>query len=119
MSWIVYCGGREVWSPALKVGFLFLGEIGAIERMLDQASGSQDRGDDTMEVDALVLGVFLRAALDVLGVTRHATEFALVEGPVPVALAVNARITGQSPEVPERLAPLIAEAKTVLGPMPD
>jgi hypothetical protein len=116
MSWTVYSGGRRIWEPSLQTGRLFLGQIQALERVVSHRSGVVDHYDDTMEVDGLLLGSFLRRAFDFLDRTNNGPLYAMAAGCLAVAVALHGEITGTWPAVPEHLRPIVVQARTVMRP---
>ena len=58
----VYCGTRERvdWNPDLRVGFLYLDQVQALERAFRVKSGVESPVGDELEIDAEVFGEFLK-----------------------------------------------------------
>jgi hypothetical protein len=114
MGVIVECGGLEVWAPSGRVGRLFAEQIRALEPVVGQPSGVEFSAADTLEIEAPTFDGFVRVALQTLETTNNGPLFAMAAGCVEVAVALNARITGQWPDVSDRLRPLVTHAQTVL-----
>jgi hypothetical protein len=110
----VYCDGREIWSPSLKVGRLFLDEITAIERAFDLKSGVNSFLADELQIDAPVFNAFVRAVLDGLAKTNNGPLIALSTGCIQIAIALNGEISGEWPAVPHRLEHLLVGARRVM-----
>jgi hypothetical protein len=118
MGVIVECRGREVWAPSGRVGRLFAEQIKSLESVVGQPSGVESSAADTLEIDASIFEGFVRAALQTLETTNNGSLFAMAAGTVEVAVALNARITGQWPDVSDRLRPLVIHAQAVLQATP-
>jgi len=118
MGIIVECNGQELWSPSLRVGNLFFAQIQAVEQALDIKSGVNTFIADTLEIDSPTFNLFVNAALHKLETTNNGPLFAMTAGCLEIAIAINAQITGEWPEVSERLKPLILKAKTVMNAIP-
>ena len=118
MGMIVECNGRQLWSPSLRVGRLFVDQIEALERIIDQQSGVGCPLADTVEIDAPTFEAFIQRALQTLDGTTNGPLLAMAAGCLEVAIALNASITGRWPEVNERLRPLVARARTVMKAAP-
>jgi hypothetical protein len=114
MGMIVECNDQEIWSPSLRVGALFLEEIRAVERLVDQKSGVETPLADMLEIDAATFDAFVDRVLQAMEATNNGPLFAMVAGCLKVAIALRARITGRWPEVSPRLQPLVADARTVM-----
>jgi len=118
MSVIVECNGKEIWSPSLRVGNLFFEQIRALENTLELESGVDSPLADTYEIDAVTFDTFIKQNLQILETTNNGSLFTLMTGCLEIAIALNAKITGQWPSVSERLNPLVVRAKTAMNPKP-
>jgi hypothetical protein len=107
-----------IWSPSLKTGQLFSAEIQALEQVVGQRSGITTTMSDTLEIDPPVLTTFIQAALHLLEESNSGPLLAMTAGCLEVAIALNAKITGQWPSVAESLQPLVRRAQTVMGALP-
>ena len=107
-----------IWSPGLDVGNLFLDQLKALEKIIDHKSGIDSFLADELEVDQAVLEPFINIVLERLEKTNSGPYFALVQGSLQIAIALNAQITGRWPAVSKRLMPIIEGAKTVMRPIP-
>jgi len=115
--WVGY-NDQMIWSPSLKTGHLFSAEIQAIEQVVGQWSGITTTMSDTLEIDPPALTTFIQAALRLLEESNSGPLLAMTAGCLEVAIALNAKITGQWPNVAESLQPLLRRARTVLGALP-
>jgi hypothetical protein len=118
MSVIVECNKKEIWSPSLRVGNLFFDQIKALEKTLELESGVCSPLADTYEIDAATFDTFIKQSLEILETTNNGSLFTLMTGCLEIAIALNAKITGQWPSVSERLNPLLVRAKTAISPKP-
>ena len=115
MGIIIECGEQEVWAPGPRVGHLFIDQIAALERLVEQHSGIEPGPPDMWTIDAPTFQAFIDAVLAYPDRTNNGPLFALVAGPLKIALALNGRITGRWPDVPDPLrAAIVDGAKTVL-----
>jgi hypothetical protein len=115
--WVGY-NDQMIWSPSLKTGQLFSAEIQALEQVVGQRSGITTTMSDTLEIDPPVLTTFIQAALHLLEESNSGPLLAMTAGCLEVAIALNAKITGQWPSVAESLQPLVRRARTVMGALP-
>ncbi len=69
---------------------------------------------DTLEVDGPVFNEFIKRALDMLDTTNNGPLFVMSSGCLQVAIALDARITGQWPAVSAKLERLVTNARTVM-----
>ena len=115
MSMVFESNGQEIWSPSLRVGNLFLKQVEALEQLLDMKSGMESFLADTVEIDAALFNSFVIKALETLETTNNPPLFALLEGCIKIAIALNEKITGQVPDVSEKLYSLVVKAKTVMS----
>lgn len=60
MGYIVLHRNREVWSPSIGVGNLFLSQVRYIETRLDTFAGLQGPVSDEIQLDDAMLDAFLR-----------------------------------------------------------
>lgn len=118
MGIIVESNGKEVWSPSLRVGNLFFDQVKAMERVLDQKSGVEWSLDDTLEVDPTAFDTFINNALLTLEATNNAALFAMSRGFLEIAIALNAKLQGEWPQVSAKLLPLVENAKRVISSLP-
>jgi hypothetical protein len=118
MGMIVECNGQELWFPSLRVGNLFFAQIQSLEQALDIKSGVDTFIDDILEIDLQTFNLFVKAALHKLETNNNGPLFAMTAGCLEIAIAINAQITGEWPEVSEKLKPLVLKAKTVMNAIP-
>jgi hypothetical protein len=115
--WVGY-HDRMIWSPSLKTGHLFSAEIKALEQTVGQPSGVTTTMSDTLEIDPPAFAAFIQAVLRLLEETDSGPLLAMAAGCLEVAIALNAKITGQWPEVSEPLQPLVGRAQSVMAALP-
>jgi Family of unknown function (DUF6086) len=118
VGWRVEYNNQTIWEPALVVGQLFLGELGALERLFACPSGIVDTGMDTMEIDPIQLQQFLERGFAVLDRTNSGPLLALVEGCFAITIALNHKITQTWPTVSVDFQSLVDRARTVFFPIP-
>jgi hypothetical protein len=116
MGVIVSCNEREVWAPSLKVGYLFLDQVQALEKVVETKSGIESFVADELQVDGTVLSKFILKVLEMLENTNNGALYALSSGCIQVCLALHAQISGEWPFVSKKMEPLLAGARSVLLP---
>jgi hypothetical protein len=114
--WVGY-NDRMIWSPGLMAGHLFIDEMSAIAKTIGQESGIVVTMSDTVEIDPPAFASFIQAVLRTLEETSNGPLFAMSAGCIEVAIALNAKLTGEWPTVSARLQPLVDQARTVLDPI--
>lgn len=114
MGIVVEYDGNELWSPSLRVGNLFVDQIRSLESIVGEKSGIEFSMADTLEVDGPVFNEFIKRALDMLDTTNNGPLFVMSSGCLQVAIALDARITGQWPAVSAKLERLVTNARTVM-----
>lgn len=107
-----------IWSPSLEAGHLFFSEMEALEHVVGQRSGITTTMSDTIEIDPPAFALFIQTVLQLLEETDSGPLAAMTAGCLEVAIALNAKITGQWPEVSEPLKPLVQHAQTVMHALP-
>ncbi|ELR97132.1 DUF6086 family protein [Gloeocapsa sp. PCC 73106] len=118
MSVLIECNGKELWSPSLRVGNLFFDQLKALEKVLGLESGVYASLADTYKIDAVIFNTFVKKILQTLETTNNGPLYVLMAGCLEIAIALNAKITGEWPLVSERLNPLVLKAKTAMNAIP-
>ena len=116
MGVIVSSDNREVWEPSLAVGYLFVDQLHSLERLIGLESGVSPVTSDEVTIDSIRFEAFIRGCLRKLEETDHRALVVLVAGCLQLAIAVNHRITGEWPTVPERHRFLVDNARAALDP---
>jgi hypothetical protein len=96
------------------VGQLFFDEVTALERTFGLKSGIQSVLADELEIEPYELNEFVRGVLVALERSNNGPLIALTSGCVQIAIALNAEITGEWPQVPQRLGDLLAGSRHVM-----
>lgn len=111
-----------VWTPALAVGLIFVGQIHALEHTLKTTSGIPDVVFDMVEVDPVQLSQFISEVFEDLKRTNHPLWWSMVSGSLAIATALNFRLNGRWPSGYEdhtALTSVIAQAREFLNAMPE
>ena len=113
----VECEGRTIWSPSLRVGYLFYDEIKALEKVVNVPSGVTSFIADMIKVDEHAFDEFVRTVLAYLSKTNNAPLLAMSSRCVEIAIALRAEITGCWPEVSGNLEPFLERSRRIMGSM--
>ncbi|MBV8437896.1 MAG: hypothetical protein JOY95_10325 [Silvibacterium sp.] len=117
MGIVVFSEGREVWSPSLKVGALFMAQISALEKAFDVKSGIISPLADELEIDASTFVAFVQKVMDSLTQTNNRSLIVLSAGCLQVAIALIFQITGIWPAIPKYLDSFLGDAHKVMLPL--
>ena len=114
MSYIFKHGDRVVWSPALRVGELYVGLARALEPLLGVESGLDPMASDFYRIDGVRFEAFVTA---MAAFPKHPIAHRLLDGIYVTSLAMLDRMVDGSAE---RLDPAsAAEVGELLRQMPD
>jgi len=119
MGFVVESDGKTIWSPSMAPAILFTKEIEALEYIVDQKSGVTSHLADMLDVDAEMFKAFLQAILERLETTSNETLFAMAEGCVAVAIALQFRISQRWPDTSPRTVAIVERAHALLAHMAD
>lgn len=118
MGMQVSCEDRELWLPSLQVGELFLRQVQTLEAVVGVDSGVSSPLADMIDIERAAFAGFVQQLLSLLETTNNGPLFTLAAGCTAVALALYADITGQWPDVSDRLGPLVRQAQRVMQRLP-
>jgi hypothetical protein len=106
--------GKEIWSHSLRPSQMFCGQITLLETLIGAASGVRAPGDDFVYIDPTVLRSFLRATFAYLDRSGSLPMRAMVTGVLQVALALDARASGDWLELPKSFDDIAQGTRAVL-----
>lgn len=96
-------------------GYLFTDQLRALERALKMESGLRFSVEDTASIDGPQFHVFVDSLLELLDSTNNGPLFAMASGCAAVAIALNAKITGNWPDVQGQALPIVERAHHVMA----
>jgi hypothetical protein len=94
MSYIFEVADEWVWSPANRVGQLYVGMAEAAAAVLRLPTGLTTDSGDIYEVDVLAFGAFAGAMLALRASSSHMYLHMLLDGVLPLSVAMLYRAGG-------------------------
>jgi hypothetical protein len=116
MSYAFDIDGRTVWSPALRIGLLYVRMAGDLSEFGGGPHGLSPQTSDTYDIDVAVFSSFVRSLLTDSG-TGHPIYCELTRGFVAISLAMLER--AGAPMVDEAAQALSGLTIAVAASMPD
>ncbi|WP_143174318.1 DUF6086 family protein [Streptoalloteichus hindustanus] len=118
MSYVFQVDGESVWSPALRIGHLFLAIANQLSENLNQDHGFSMMASDFVDIDGNTFAAFVQSLLN-SSVMTNVTYEHLSRGFLATCLAILVRagvpVHLQGPEQQE----LMEYGKALLRHMPD
>ena len=118
MSYSFDIDGHSVWTPALRVGTIYVGYVRAVSEAYEVKNGLESVANDTVEIVPEVFGPFIELLTSRLVVTNHSLlrdQLQVVVQPGIVMLDRGGfAISEERPEVGE----LVRMARDVARSMP-
>lgn len=108
MSYIFQIEGETVWNPGLRVGQLYVAVLEAVAGVLEKPSGLGPDLGELYEIEVPELAALVRKMLAWRTVSSHGQLWSLLDGVLPISIAVLERggvsVTGQNERQREYLA---------------
>lgn len=105
MSYTFEVGDETAWSPAERVGKLYVGMAKAAADVLKLPTGLDTDSGDLYEIDVPVFGAFVSGMLALRAASGHMYLHMLLDGILPVSVAMLYRAGGSlTPATPDERA---------------
>lgn len=108
MSYVFLVGEDMVWSPTRRVGELYVGMLAVAADVLKQPTGLGPDLGEMYEIDMIAFEAFLKELLAFRAESYHQYLWMLVDGVLPISIAMFERgggvITGETDRQNEYLA---------------
>ncbi len=110
MSYAFDVEGVTVWSPALRVGSIFVGYLRVLEQVVGTPAGFTANGSDMVKIDLLPYAAFLERLLQMRMATGHEQLVEMIDIVlVPSLVIIERGGAGGSLEIDRALSNAAAE----------
>ncbi|GAA0374713.1 DUF6086 family protein [Streptomyces blastmyceticus] len=117
MSYMFELGDETIWSPTNRVGQLYIGMLRATADVLEQPTGLDAVSEDLYDIDLSAFSSLVRRMLSVRTESVHPYMWRLLDGVLPICVAMVERAGGTVIATTEEEAAYLAEVHAMDLPM--